>query len=383
MIIHKAYKFRLYPNDKQKEMIQKTFGCTRVIYNHFLNQKQIEYKNNKKTKTAYECIKELPNLYIEKPYLKEVDSMSLRCAIFDLENAYQGFYKGIRNYPNFKRKYNKNSYRTNIITSTYKGKQYQNIKLDLENRTITLPKLKDMKIRGYRNLSKIEGRIINATISREKDLKYYISILYEQNINIKEVTPKSIIGIDLGIKDVVITSNNEKYTNQKIIEKYEKRIKRKQRELSKKQKGSNNYYKCRQKLARLYTKLKNARKYLTHTITKRLIETNDIIVTETLKIKNMIKNHKLAKALTDVTLGEIIRMLEYKAKWKGKKLYKIDPYYPSSQVCSVCGYQNKKLKDLRIRKYTCPKCKRELDRDQNAAINILFEGIKKYMEEIV
>ena len=322
MIIHKAYKFRLYPNDKQKEMIQKTFGCTRVIYNHFLNQKQIEYKNNKKTKTAYECIKELPNLYIEKPYLKEVDSMSLRCAIFDLENAYQGFYKGIRNYPNFKRKYNKNSYRTNIITSTYKGKQYQNIKLDLENRTITLPKLKDMKIRGYRNLTNIEGRIINATISREKDLKYYISILYEQNINIKEVTPKSIIGIDLGIKDVVITSNNEKYTNQKIIEKYEKRIKRKQRELSKKQKGSNNYYKCKQKLARLYTKMKNARKYLTHTITKKLIETNDIIVTETLKIQNMIKNHKLAKALTDVTLGEIIRMLEYKAKWKGKNYTK-------------------------------------------------------------
>ncbi len=210
-----------------------------------------------------------------------------------------------------------------------------------------------------------------------------MSVLYEQEICVPVFKPNSIIGIDLGIKDIVITSDYEKYNNEKLIQKYEKRIKRKQKELSRKEKGSNNYYKWKQKLARLYSKLKNARKYLTHTITKKLTETNDIIVTETLKIKNMIKNHKLAKAITDVTLGEIIRQLEYKTKWKGKKLYKIDTYYPSSQLCSICGYQNKMTKDLSVRKYTCPRCGSELDRDYNAAENILFEGIKQYMLELI
>lgn len=383
MIIHKAYKFRLYPSLKQKELINKTLGCNRFIYNYFLNIKQTEYKDNHKSKSPYECIKDIPTLYKERPYLKEVDSLSLRCTIFDLDNAFQGFYKGIRNYPKFKSKYDKNSYRTNMITSNYKGKYYENIKLDLQKRTITLPKLKDMKIRGYRNIEKIEGRIINTTITREKDGKYYVSVLYEKDIEIPKFIPSSIVGIDLGIKDVVITSNNEKYNNEKLIQKYEKRIKRKQKELSRKQKGSSNYYKCKQKLVRLYSKLKNARLHITHEITKKLTDTQDIIVTETLKIKNMIRNHKLAKFLTDVTLGEIIRQLEYKCKWKGKKLYKVDTYYPSSQICSVCGYQNKIVKDLSVRKYICPSCKSELDRDQNAAVNILFEGIKMYMKELV
>ncbi len=383
MIIHKAYKFRIYPNDTQKEIIHKTFGCTRFIYNYYLDMKQTEYKNNHQSKSAYECIKDIPTLYIERPYLKEIDSMSLRCALFDLDDAYKAFYKGIRKYPNFKRKYDKNSYRTNRITSTYKGKQYENIILDLEKKTITLPKLKEMKIRGYRNLSNIQGRIINATVSREKTGKYYVSVLYEQNIETPKFIPNSIIGIDLGIKDVVITSDNEKYNNQKNIQKYEKRIKRKQRELSRKQKGSNNYYKCKQQLARLYSKLKNARIHITHEITKKLTDTYDMIVTETLKIKNMVKNHKLAKSLTDVTLGENIRQLEYKSKWKGKRLYKVDTYYPSSQICSVCGYQNKITKDLSVRKYICPECHSELDRDYNASVNILFEGLKQYMKELV
>ena len=383
MIIHKAYKFRIYPNNQQKEIIHKTFGCTRFIYNHFLSIKQEEYKNTKKSKSAYECIKEIPSLYEERPYLKEIDSMSLRCALFDLEDAYKGFFQKIRNYPNFKRKYDKNSYRTNMITSTYKGNQYENIKLDLKNRTITLPKLKEMKIKGYRNTLEIKGRIINATISREKTGKYYVSVLYEQEIEEPKIIPNSIVGIDLGIKDVVITSDKEKYNNDKLIQKYEQRIKRKQKELSRKKCGSNNYYKCKQKLARLYSKLKNARLHITHEITKQLTDTYDIIATESLKIKNMIKNHKLAKSLIDVTLGEIIRQLEYKSKWKGKKLYKIDTYYPSSQICSICGYQNKITKDLSVRKYICPECQNELDRDYNAAVNILFEGVKQYMKELV
>jgi putative transposase len=383
MIINKAYKFRLYPNKEQQELINKTFGCNRLVYNYYLNKKKEEYENNNKNISCFECIKDLLKIYVNYPFLKEIDSMSLRCSLFDLDNAYQKFFKEKIGYPKYKQRNSKNSYRTNYIKNTYKGKIYENIKLDLINKTITLPKLKEVKIRGYRKIKEIKGRIINATISKEKDNKYYVSVLFEEDIIVKQMIPTSIIGIDLGIKDLVITSNYEKYQNEKNIQKYEKRIKRKQKELSRKIKDSNNYYKTKQKIAKLYHKLTNARKYIIHKITKEIIDKNDIIVTENLKIKNMIKNHTIAKSLTDATLSEIIRQLEYKSKWKGKQLYKIDTYYPSSQICSKCGYQNKNLKDLKIREYICPQCGSNLDRDYNATENIMFEGIKKYMERLV
>ena len=340
MMINKAYKFRIYPNTTQKEIINKTFGCTRFIYNYYLNKKQ--------GMSVYECIKDIPNLYGERPYLKEIDSCSLRCALFDLDNSYNKFFKEKIGYPKYKSKYAKNSYRTNLITNTYKNKKYENIKLDLINKEITLPKLKKMKIRGYRNLKQINGRIINATVSRELNNKYYVSVVYE-----------------------------------KVLQKYEKRIKMYQRRLSKKQKGSNNYYKLKQKLAKLHIKIKNARKYLIHHITKKITEENDIIVTENLKIKNMIKNHKLAKSLSDASLSEIIRQLEYKTKWKGKRMYKIDTYYPSSQICSKCGYKNEITKNLNVRNYECPNCRSYLDRDYNASENIMLEGLKRYMKEVI
>ena len=383
MLINKAYKFRLYPNGLQKEIINKTLGCTRLIYNHYLNKKQTLYEEKKQNISCYECIKDIPNLYNEKPYLKEIDSMSLRCAIFDLDNAYTKFFKEKIGYPKYKSKYEKNSYRTNMIKSTYKDKVYENIKIDLINKTITLPKLKEIKIRGYRNLKEINGRIINATIIKEKDNRYYVSLVVEEQIIPQTFIPNRIIGLDLGIKDLVITSDYTKYENKKIIEKYEKRIKQKQRRLSKKEKGSHNYYKLKIEIAKLYRKIKNTRKYIIHKITKQIIENNDIIVTETLKIKNMIKNHHLAKSLTDASLSEIIRQLEYKSNWNNKKLYKIDTYYPSSQICSKCGYKNNKIKNLNIREYTCPNCHNELDRDYNAAENIMFEGIKMFMKEII
>ena len=245
MLINKAYKFRLYPNELQKEIINKTLGCTRLIYNHYLNKKQILYEEKKQNISCYECIKDIPNLYNEKPYLKEIDSMSLRCAIFDLDNAYTKFFKEKIGYPKYKSKYKKISYRTNMIKSTYKDKVYENIKIDLINKTITLPKLKEIKIRGYRNLKEINGRIINATIIKEKDNRYYVSLVVEEQITTPIFIPNRIIGLDLGIKDLVITSDYTKYENKKIIEKYEKRIKQKQRRLSKKEKGSHNYYKLK------------------------------------------------------------------------------------------------------------------------------------------
>ena len=383
MKILKAYKFRMYPNKEQKEQINKTLGCTRLVYNHYLEKKQTMYKENKKTISCYDCIKDLSNLYNEYPFLKEIDSMSLRTSLFDLDNAYNKMFKEHAGYPKYKSKYDKNSYRTNYIKNTYKNKIYENIKLDLKNKTITLPKLKEVKIRGYRNLNSLNSRIINATVSKELDNTYYVSVCVEEDVIEPTFKPINIVGIDLGIKDLVITSDYQKYKNEQVIKKYEKRIKQKMRRLSKKEKGSHNYYKLKCLIARLYKKIRNARKYNIHQITKEITDNNDIIVTETLKIKNMTKNHHIAKSLTDASLSEILRQLEYKSKWKNKKMYQIETYYPSSQECSICGYKNRKVKDLSVRKYECPKCHNKLDRDYNAAINIMFEGVKKYMKGLI
>jgi len=382
MLINRAYKFRLYPSKEQEILINKTFGCTRLAYNYYLNMKQELYKQNHTTLSSYDMCKDLKVLSNGRPYLKEVDSIALRTSIFDLDDAYNSFFKETNGYPKYKKKNGKNSYRTNLITSTYKGKTYENIKLDLKNKTIVLPKLKEVKIRGYRNLEKINGRIINATVSKESN-KYYVSVCIEEDIPTPIFTPTSIVGIDLGIKDLVITSDFEKYEKQKIIEKYEKKLKRFQRKLSKKQKGSNNYYKLKQKISRIHQKIRNARKFIIHHITKAITDENDIIVLETLKVKNMLKNHNLAKRVSDASLSEIVRQLEYKSKWKGKKLYKIDTFYPSSKICNKCGYKNERIKDLSIRNYTCPNCGCNLDRDYNAALNIMYEGLKLYMKEVL
>ena len=378
MNMYKSYQFRLYPNDSQIIMIQKTFGCTRFVYNHYLEKRKKEHL------TCFDMIKDLPNLYSEYPFLKEVDSCSLRCSLFDLEDAFKRFIKHQNNYPKFKGKYSsKRSYRTNYITSTYKGRKYENIKVDLKRKVITLPKLKEVKIRGYRNLESLPGRIINATISEYSSGKYYVSVLVEVNHLVAKIIPKRIVGIDLGIKDVVITSDGEKIKNEKIIEKYEKRIKRKQRELARREKGSSNYYKTKKKIAILFQKLKNARKYFIHQIAKKLVLENDIIVSETLKVKEMIEEKKFSKSLTDVRLSEICRILEYKANCYGKRYIQIDSYYPSSQECSKCGYKNEKVKELSVRNWVCPECGSVHDRDINASQNILFEGIKKYVKELV
>ena len=378
----KAYKFRMYPDNDQKILINKTFGCTRYLYNHFLNKKQEQYKQTKKSQSAYDNIKEIPELAKERPWLSEVDSCALRSSIFDLEDAFKRVYNKQNNYPNFKSKFAKNSYRTNNIISEYKGKTYNSIKLDPINKTIKLPKLKDIKIRGYRNQTNIEGTIINATISRETDNRYYVSVLIRQELSIKPIQQEAIIGIDLGIKDLIVTSDNEKYENPKALIKYEKRIKHLQKELARKEKGSNNYNKLKQKIAIIYRKIRNTRKYYLHQITKEITDTKSIIVTETLKIKNMLKNHKLAKLIQDASWSELIRQLGYKSRWKGKRFYQIEANYPSSQICSRCDYQNKETKNLGIREIICPSCGNEYDRDFNAAINIMSKGLERYMTEI-
>ena len=373
MKIYKTYKFRLYPNKIQQELINKTLGCTRFIYNTMLYEKAKLYKQNKITKTKKDCIKELPLLKQTYPWLTEIDSMALSTTIFDLEEAFKNFYR-TKHYPKYKDKYSKNSYRTNYIKNNYKNKIYENIKLDMTNKTITLPKLKNMKIRGYRKTKEIKGRIINATISKKIN-RYYVSVLYEEDLEEKNIIPTKVVGIDLGVKDLVITSFGEKYENKKYITKYEKRIKNLQKWLSKKVKGSKNYYKVKNKIKETYKKLKNARIYTIHKITKKIVNENDLIITEKLQTKKLIERKEMSKYISDASLSEIIRQLEYKSKWKNKHFYQIDTYYPSSQICSHCNTKNEEIKDLSKRNWTCSKCKNENDRDINAAINIMWEGL--------
>lgn len=380
MLIYKAYKFRMYPNSAQKELINQTLGCTRSVYNYYLNKKQQAYEQEKVNISINDCIKDLKNLYLDRPYLKEVDSMSLRTTLFDLDSAYKKFFKENKGYPKYKSKWKKNSYRTNCIRSSYKGTKYENIKVDMLKHTISLPKLKEVKMKGYRKTKEIQGRIVSATISREIN-RYYVSVIYEQEIKEQPMIPQSIIGIDLGIKDLVITSLGEKITNEKLINKYENKIKGLQKGLARKEKGSKNYYKLKQKIQEVYKKLKNARKYSIHEITKRITEENDIIVTEKLQLKKLIEEKKYSKYLTDASLSEIIRQITYKSKWKNKKYYQVEEYYPSSQICHHCGYKNKITKDVKVREYECNSCGYKHDRDINAAINLMDKGIGYYMDE--
>ena len=381
MLINKAYKFRLYPTDEQKILINKCIGSSRFVYNYYLNKKEELYKN-KINLSLKDMKKDLLLLYVEYPWLKEVDSCSLRTSLEDLDRAYLNFYNG-SGHPKFKKKNSHNSYRTICIRSTYKNKNYSNIKVDLINREITLPKIQKVKIGGYRNLLEFPYKIFNATISKEAD-KYYVSLCVEEEKIIKPFIPKYITGIDLGVKDLVITSDGIKYKALKNIKKFERKIKGYNKALSRSRKGSNNRKKIIIKLQRYYEKLRNARKYYTHLITSTLVKENDIIACESLKVKEMIEKgkHHLSKYIANSCLSEIIRQLEYKCLWENKKLIKIDTYYPSSQTCSICGNRKKELKNLNIRSYECDKCGNEIDRDVNASINILMEGIRKYIGQI-
>ena len=287
--MYKAYKFRIYPNNDQIVLINKTFGCCRFIYNYFLDKcKKNGYTN------SFNMCNELKELCKEYTWLKEVDSCSLRCTIFNLEDSYKNFFSKKSGYPIFKSKFNKQSYRTTCIKSTYKGRSYSNIKLDLIKRKIKLPKLGLVDIRGYRNLKEIEGNIINATITKEKTNKYYVSVIVdEKEIKKEKVIPKSIVGIDLGIKDLVVTSNGEKYENKKEVLKYEKRIKRMQR-----------------KLSRQIKKIKNSRKHNIISIVNKLVEENDIIISEKLNVKETSKNHRLSKNILDASFNKICLLLK-------------------------------------------------------------------------
>ena len=373
MKVYKAYKFRLYPTEEQRILINKTLGCKRFVYNYYLN-----YLKDNNSINRFDLHKDLPKLKEENEFLKEVDSTVLCSAVDDLCKAFNDYYAKRKGYPKFKNRFSKQSYRTSCIRSAYKEKEYSNIEVDLLTRNIKLPKLGKVKIRGFRKKDKIEGKILNATISRESTGKYYVSVIVVEDILIEKVTPTSIVGIDLGIKDLVVTSDGIKYSNLKVLMKYEKRLQRLQRKLSRQVKGSKNYLKTKEKIARVHTKIKNYRKHYLNDIANEIVNEHDIIVTESLLVKNMFKDKRKAfnKSLSDACVSTLRSLIEWKCKIKGKIYYKINTYYPSSQICNHCGYKNSKLKDLSIREYECLECGIHNDRDINASLNILLEGLK-------
>lgn len=364
--MERGYKYRIYPNKAQLELIEKTFGCCRFVYNHALDRRKTLHENEgvslSRTDCNNWCNRELKAQY---EWLREVDKFALTNSIYDLDNAYKKFFREHAGYPKFKSKHNsRQSYTTNFTNG--------NIVIDFDGNTIKLPKLGRLKAKVHRTF---DGVIKNATVSCSPSGKYFVSICVRTEL--PEFNPASgVIGLDLGIQHLCTCSDGTKFDSPDLT-RLQSRLKRQQRSLSKKTKGSGNYKKQKVKVARLHEKITNIRKDSLHRLSRSLVDENQVIVTENLNVKGLLKNHHLASSISNASWSELTRQLEYKSRWYGRKYIKIDTFFASSQTCSNCGYKNPKVKNMSIRSWTCEKCSAVHDRDINAAINILKEGLRQ------
>lgn len=360
MIKNKTYKFRIYPTAEQEVLLAKHFGCTRFVYNHFLNERKEQYQKGKKSDNYYAQAKSLTAIKknSDTEWLKEVNSQTLQFALRSLDTAFLNFFRGNAQFPKFKSKKHKNTF-----TIPQFGK--------LEDGKVIIPKFKEgIKVKLHRE---VKGKIGKMSITKTPTGKYYVSIFTEQIIEELPKTNKQA-GIDLGLKDFVITSDNKKFKNNRYTKKYAKQLKKAQQHLSRKQKGSNGFEKQKLKVAKIHEKIANCRLDTLHKVSTELVKNYDLISVEDLNVKGIIKNRKLSKHIADASWGNFVTLLQYKCNWYGKELIKVNRFYPSSKTCCECGWINQNL-NLSIREWTC-KNGHMLDRDLNAARNILKEGLK-------
>lgn len=359
-LIHETYKFRLAPNKEQIELMSKHFGATRFVWNYFLAERKQSYLESKKSLNYYDNAQTLVALKKtdELTWLKDINSQSLQASLKDLDTAYGRFFKKQAMFPKFKKK--------NLCTDSFHCPQ----RFKIVGNKLQLPKFKPIKTNFHRE---IEGKMLFVTILKSRTDKYFAAITCEVEY---EPMPKSdkAVGVDLGIKTLAVCSDGTVFENIKTTKKYAKKLTYEQRQLSKKKKGSNNHSKQRKQVALVHEKIRNIRLDNIHKFTTQTVKTNGIIAIENLNVKGMVKNHNLAKAITDASWSELTRQLEYKSAWNDRKLVKIDRFFPSSKTCNVCNFINQNL-TLKDREWTCPNCETILNRDLNASLNILKQGL--------
>ncbi|AFZ43463.1 transposase, IS605 OrfB family [Halothece sp. PCC 7418] len=356
----KAFKYRIYPNQEQRVLLAKSFGSCRFFYNYALNLTSQTYKETGKGLSRNDIINLLPNLKKEYEWLSEPPSQALQQVALNLSSAFLNFFEGRGRYPQFKKKQNRQSIRLP-----------QGCKL--EDDCLKLPKFGKVYCKVSRQPT---GKLKSVTVSQTPSGQYYASCLFDDGTEKPEPSGEGkAVGVDLGISDFAITSDGFKYGSPKYYRKYEQKLANKQKELSRKQKGSNNRRKARIKVAKVHEKITRCREDFLHKLSRNLVDENQVIVVENLAVKNMVKNSKLAKSISDAGWGQFLTMLKYKSEWEGKTYIEVDRFFPSSKTCNPCLHQVDSL-PLDIRNWECPSCETQHDRDINAAKNIRDEGLR-------